>query len=140
MKKEALLFTFCESPIGRLLLAGDGKTLHYLSFPSGHKAFGPAPTWRRSDAAFDNVKDQLARYFAGTLTRFDLPLTMNGTAFQKSVWALLCDIPFGETRTYADLARSLGKPKAYRAVGAANGSNPIPGESTEYYWRMIASM
>jgi methylated-DNA-[protein]-cysteine S-methyltransferase len=68
---------------------------------------------------------QLSDYFAGTRTHFDLPLDFHGTDFQKSVWAALLTIPFGETRSYAEIARQLGRPTAFRAVGAANGKNPI---------------
>ncbi len=68
---------------------------------------------------------QLDRYFAGTLIRFDLPLDLRGTAFQKAVWRVLLEIPFGETRSYGQIARQLGRPKAFRAVGAANGRNPL---------------
>ena len=68
---------------------------------------------------------QLDRYFAGTLTAFDLPVDLQGTPFQQSVWRVLLDIPFGQTRTYGDIARELGRPKAFRAVGAANGRNPL---------------
>ncbi|MDI1229032.1 MAG: methylated-DNA--[protein]-cysteine S-methyltransferase [bacterium] len=68
---------------------------------------------------------QLKEYFAGTRNRFDLPLDFNGTPFQKKVWAALCRIPFGETRSYGDIAKQVGSPKAVRAVGSANGKNPI---------------
>ena len=68
---------------------------------------------------------QLDRYFAGTLTAFDLPVDLQGTPFQQSVWRVLLDIPFGQTRTYGNIARELGRPKAFRAVGAANGRNPL---------------
>ncbi|MEM8838828.1 MAG: methylated-DNA--[protein]-cysteine S-methyltransferase [Pseudomonadota bacterium] len=126
MKRAALFYTYFESPVGSLLLAGDETSLHYLSFPGGHKAFGPASTWERSNAPFGQVKRQLSEYFAGTRDRFDFPLTLNGTDFQKRLWRLLLRIPFGETRTYGALAKELGKPNASRAVGTANGANPIP--------------
>lgn len=126
MKTVALAYTFFDSPVGRLLLAGDDRSLHFLSFPSGSKAFGPRPGWVRSAAPFDSVKSQLAAYFGGRRRTFDLSLTLNGTAFQKRIWTLLPTIPFGETRTYGELARRLGAPRASRAVGAANGANPLP--------------
>ncbi|MCB2127674.1 MAG: methylated-DNA--[protein]-cysteine S-methyltransferase [Rhodobacteraceae bacterium] len=122
----SLAYTFVDSPIGDLLLAGTGDALHYLSFPSGHKAFGPKPDWQRSDAPFREVKRQLDAYFAGELKDFDLPLHLGGTAFQNAVWRYLDGIPFGETRSYGRVAADLGRPKACRAVGAANGNNPIP--------------
>jgi methylated-DNA-[protein]-cysteine S-methyltransferase len=123
---EALQFTYYESPVGRLLLAGDDVVLHYLSFPGGHKAFGPKPGWLRADAPFAAAKDQLAAYFAGDLTAFDLPLVFTGTAFQKKVWQALQRVPYGETRSYGWLAAKIGRPSASRAVGAANGANPLP--------------
>ncbi|MEM8797374.1 MAG: cysteine methyltransferase, partial [Pseudomonadota bacterium] len=89
MKRAALFYTYFESPVGSLLLAGDQTSLHYLSFPGGHKAFGPASSWQRSDTHFDGAKKQLSEYFAGSRDRFDLPLTLNGTDFQKSLWRLL---------------------------------------------------
>ena len=126
MKNMSLFYTYSDSPVGRLLLAGDQTSLHFISFPGGHKAFEPQPTWTLSDSHFDAVKDQLSSYFSGSLEVFDLPLTLHGTDFQKRVWGLLKQIPFGATRTYGGLAEKLGTPKAGRAVGAANGSNPIP--------------
>ena len=121
-----LAYSYLDSPVGRLLLAGDAESLHFLSFPGGHKAFGPQPDWHLSDQPFDRAKNQLRAYFAGALKVFDLPLTLHGTGFQKRVWHRLKTIPFGETRSYGELARALEAPKASRAVGAANGANPIP--------------
>ena len=121
-----LSYSHIDSPAGRLLVAGDYKALHYLSFPGGHKAFGPKAGWHRSDNPFAEVRRQLAAYFAGERQQFDLPLHLSGTAFQNSVWRYLAHIPFGETRTYGQLAAALGSPRASRAVGAANGANPIP--------------
>ena len=122
----SLVWTRHESPVGPLLLAGDGTALRWLSFAGGHKAFGPRDGWRRDDAAFDAARAQLDAYFAGKLRQFDLPLAPEGTAFQRDVWAYLATIPFGETRSYGDLARALGRPGSARAVGAANGANPLP--------------
>lgn len=126
MKDIPLSYTWLETPIGRLLLAGDDASLHFLSFPGGHKAFGPQPAWSRSDAPFGEVKAQLLAYFAHRLQTFDLPLTLHGTAFQKRVWGQLRMIPFGVTSTYGTLAARIGAPRASRAVGAANGANPLP--------------
>ena len=78
-----------------------------------------------NDRILTDAEQQLRAYFAGTLTRFTVPLDFQGTDFQKSVWAALLTIPFGETRSYAEIARQLGRPTAFRAVGAANGKNPI---------------
>ena len=126
MADPALAYTYMATPIGRLLLAGTEEALHYLSFPSGHKAFGPKQGWQRSEAPFGEAKRQLADYFAGKRRSFDLPLVLTGTAFQKRVWKTLRSIPFGETRSYGWLAAEIGRPTASRAVGAANGANPIP--------------
>lgn len=126
MKHLSLSYSYFDSPVGQLLLAGDETSLHYLSFPSGHKAFEPHAAWTLNDKPFGAVKAQLAAYFAGELHQFDLPLTLHGTDFQKSVWQYLATIPFGETRSYGQLAHDLGTPKASRAVGAANGANPLP--------------
>ena len=122
----ALSWCHTDSPIGPLLLAGDRDALHFLSFPSGHKAFGPREGWHEDPTPFDAVRRQLDAYFAGTLTRFDLRLAPQGTAFQTRVWQLLAEIPYGTTRSYGALATRLGTPNASRAVGAANGANPIP--------------
>jgi len=121
-----MFYSYIDSPVGRLLVAGDGAALHFLSFPSGHKAFEPRPDWHRSDAPFAEVRRQLGAYFDGELRHFDLPYHLTGTAFQKSVWTILAQIPFGQTRSYGELARDVGAPKASRAVGAANGANPLP--------------
>lgn len=121
-----LYYTHVASPIGHLLVAGTETTLHFLSFPTGHKAFGPDPNWQQADVLFQNVRQQLNAYFAGELRCFDLSLRLSGTAFQNSVWNRLSGIPFGETRTYGQIATQLDRPKACRAVGAANGSTHLP--------------
>jgi methylated-DNA-[protein]-cysteine S-methyltransferase len=114
-----------DSPVGELLLVGDDDGLRGLYLP-GHKR-GPrvGADWERDDAALERVRAQLAEYFAGERTDFDLLLAPAGTPFQHEVWEALKQIPFGETRCYGDLARELGRPGAARAVGAANGRNPI---------------
>lgn len=122
----SLSYTHIASPVGDLLVAGTLDALHYLSFSTGHKAFGPAVNWQQDDAPFHEVRRQLDAYFAGELRRFDLPLHLSGTAFQNSVWQYLPSIRLGETRTYGQIAAFLDRPKASRAVGAANGNNPLP--------------
>jgi methylated-DNA-[protein]-cysteine S-methyltransferase len=114
------------SPVGELLLAGEEGVLKILSFPRGSHAVEPSPAWRRSEAPFADAIRQLRAYFEGDLRSFDLPLGPEGTAFQREVWKSLQAIPYGATRTYGEIARSLGKPTAFRAVGSANGRNPIP--------------
>lgn len=125
MEPKQILYTYFESPVGNLLLAGDGEFLHRLSFPSVHSEDRVPDHWIRDDTAFNEVKRQLTAYFAGGLRSFDIPLKMKGTDFQKKVWAALLEIPFGETRSYGDLANELGSPGASRAVGTANNVNPI---------------
>jgi methylated-DNA-[protein]-cysteine S-methyltransferase len=113
------------SPIGDLTVVGEGGVLSGVYFP-GHvrrpdqESFGP-----RDDTAFAVVAGQLAEYFAGARTVFDLPLAPRGNAFQRKVWAQLLLIPYGQTRSYGQLAVALGDPGLARAVGAANGQNPI---------------
>ncbi len=86
----------------------------------------PREDWQRDDSIFKDAFAQLRAYFEGELTTFNLPLCFAGTAFQKAVWRALLDIPFGETTSYGALAALIGQPSASRAVGAANGANPLP--------------
>ncbi len=123
---DPIFYRYYASPVGDLLIAGDDEYLRFISFPSGSRAMSPEPEWRRDEGLFAPVLAQLAAYFAGELTVFDLPLRPAGTGFQQSVWAALLEIPFGETRSYGQIAARIGRPKASRAVGAANGANPIP--------------
>lgn len=108
------------------MVAGDGQRLHRIGFPCGKRPARPAADWRRDDELFNAAFAQLRAYFAGELTRFDLPLYFSGTAFQNAVWSALRDIPYGETISYTELAGRIGRPAASRAVGAANGANPLP--------------
>lgn len=114
-----------DSPVGKLVLAGTAEHLHMLRFPGHTKGKGPAPHWLFADAPFKAATEQLKAYFNGELTQFTLPFKLSGTPFQIQVWHYLANIPFGETRTYAQMAQDLGRPKAARAVGAANACNPI---------------
>ena len=122
---EPRFYCLHESPIGDLLLAGDERALTNLHFTDGPKAAEPAPDWKPATAPFDAVREQLDAYFAGKLQTFDLTLEPEGTPFQIQAWFALRLIPFGETRSYAQQATTLGKPTASRAVAAANGQNPI---------------
>lgn len=115
-----------ESPVGRLLLTADDKALTGIYFPGSHPAVGDDWKERPAHPVLKVAKRQLGEYFAGRRRVFDLPLAPKGTAFQLSVWKALRAIPYGKTRSYGDIARKIGKPKAVRAVGAANGANPIP--------------
>lgn len=119
---------YCEisSPVGGLLLTGDEEGLRGISFQGSFRALRAAGDWTRTERPFRKAIAQLEAYFAGELERFDLPLAPAGTPFQREVWCLLRSIPYGETVSYGELARRLGRSNAYRAVGAANGRNPIP--------------
>lgn len=112
-----------DTPVGPVILAAreDGALTH-LQFAD---CFSPAEEWQESPAPFDAVRRQLDEYFAGQRQGFEVPLAPAGTAFQRRVWRALLGIPFGETITYGELARRVGNPRAARAVGAANGANPI---------------
>jgi len=112
--------------VGRLLLAGDEKGLRRISFQDGLHPVELAESWQRTEEPFREAIAQLDAYFAGRLHRFDLALAPEGTPFQREVWSALTTIPYGETVSYGELARHLGRPVASRAVGAANGRNPIP--------------
>jgi methylated-DNA-[protein]-cysteine S-methyltransferase len=119
-------YTNFASPLGPLLLAANDRGLRFISFAASKRAVRPQPDWEQDDAPFPETVRQLSAYFRGELNEFDLPLAMDGTPFQLRVWRSLCDIPFGTTISYGELARRIGQPKAVRAVGLANGSNPIP--------------
>ncbi|HEY6341450.1 MAG TPA: methylated-DNA--[protein]-cysteine S-methyltransferase [Bryobacteraceae bacterium] len=120
-------YQYLETPIGKLLIAGDGETVRIIAFPKNGRARDPQPGWiEGSTGATEETVRQLREYFAGRRREFELPLDPEGTEFQKNVWRELQGIPYGRTISYGELARRIGNPKASRAVGAANGANPIP--------------
>jgi methylated-DNA-[protein]-cysteine S-methyltransferase len=131
-----MIYTFLPTPIGKLLVArNESAAITEIHFEKPARLVGDVSTartervrdgWRRDDSAFDDIAKQLRDYFAGALREFDLPLEPVGTPFQQSVWSVLRTIPYGETWSYLDVAQTIGKPSACRAVGAANGANPIP--------------
>ncbi len=113
-----------DSPIGLLTLAGEGRVLRNLRMVD--QTYEPSRSdWLLDDRAFPDAVEQLDAYFAGELQEFDLRLELNGTDFQRRVWAALRTIPYGETRSYGQIAEQIGAPSAFRAVGLANGHNPI---------------
>jgi methylated-DNA-[protein]-cysteine S-methyltransferase len=119
------LFRTLESPVGTLTVAGDGTVVTNLRMTDQtHDPVGRA-AWRPEPTAFADAVEQLRAYFDGERTRFDLTLQMEGSGFQRSVWEALLEIPYGETTSYGEIARRVGKPGAARAVGLANGQNPI---------------
>lgn len=121
-----MFYAYFESPIGRLLLAGDSLGVQLIGFPSGRMARGADPAWRRADGLFSAACTQLEQYFAGTRREFDFRVALNGSPFQLRVLDALRAIPYGETRSYRDIALAIGQPRAVRAVGGANGRNPLP--------------
>jgi len=122
---NAILYSTVTSPIGELLLASDGASLTGVYMQGQRHGAGRTKDWKRDDAALEQARAQLRAYFAGELRDFELPLAAEGTPFQQRVWRALCDIPYGETISYGELARRIGQPAASRAVGLANGRNPI---------------
>ena len=117
-------FRTMDSPVGLLTLAGRGHTLTHLRMVG--QTYEPTRDgWEPDDDAFPDAVQQLAEYFAGTRTSFDLDLELAGTAFQRRVWAALQTIPYAETRSYREIAEQVGASGAFRAVGLANGRNPI---------------
>lgn len=121
-----MFFTYLTSPIGSLRLAADNNALREIAFPKNGAPAPPQPDWREDASAFAQPIRQLRAYFAGDLETFNLPLAPQGTPFQQKVWNELLNIPYGETISYGELAKRIGNPNASRAVGLANGSNPIP--------------
>lgn len=119
------LFSVTDSPIGRLMLVGEGRRLTGLYMETYKSAWARQKEMLRDDAALGLAREQLQAYFAGELKNFDLKLEGEGTEFQQTVWKALCEIPYGETLSYGELARRIGQPTAARAVGLANGQNPI---------------
>ena len=117
------LYTTFESPVGELTLAGDERALRALYFPGRARH---SDGLVRAAEPFASAVEQLGEYFEGARARFELPLDPRGRPFDRAVWALLAEIPYGETRSYGELARALGRPDRARAVGAANARNPLP--------------
>lgn len=117
-------YSHYDCSIGKLLLVGDEDGLCRLHFPN-EKAKPPQEA-RKADGELSSVRKQLDEYFAGSRKSFDLKLNLKGTPFQKRVWLTLAKIPYGETTSYGELAKQVGSPKGARAVGSANGKNPLP--------------
>jgi methylated-DNA-[protein]-cysteine S-methyltransferase len=115
-----------DSPVGPLLLAGNRDGLRFLSFGVGSRPRAIDPSWAAdTTGVLTGVRKELDEYFAGRLKQFSTPLAFEGTPFQHQVWSELCRIPYGETISYLELANRIRNPKAVRAVGMANGANPI---------------
>ncbi len=117
-------YCIINSPVGRLLLAGDGQTLGMVSFQDGTHPTACNPSWVYDAAPFRDAIQQIEAYFAGSLQTFTLKLRPQGTPFQEKVWRQLRAIPYGQTASYGWIAKAIGNPQASRAVGAANGEKP----------------
>jgi methylated-DNA-[protein]-cysteine S-methyltransferase len=118
-------YDYVDSPVGRLLLVLDGQGLRRVHFENSSHPFGVHEQWERGPGALHEARAQLTAYFAGKLKTFDLPLAPQGSEFQQQVWLELLRIPYGTTTSYGDIARRVGGATASRAVGAANGQNPL---------------
>ena len=121
-----MYYCYLDTPIGELLLAGEDGALAMIGFPKGSMRRDPETDWIYNEKPLAKARQQLEEYFGGTRKEFDLPLRIKGTEFQVSVLNALQEIPYGKTASYGEIARRIGRPKAVRAVGAANGRNPIP--------------
>lgn len=122
---EIRRYTMIDSPIGELLLTSNGTAITGLHMEGSEPPSRPGTARQQEDQLLAAARHQVAAYFAGELTAFDLPLALEGTPFQQQVWAALRAIPYGETISYGELARRIGNIKAVRAVGTANGRNPL---------------
>jgi methylated-DNA-[protein]-cysteine S-methyltransferase len=124
--ENEMRYDVIETPIGPLTVAADETGLRRIFFPSGGKAHAPEAGWVRDPEPFGALARELAEYFAGRRRAFSVALAPEGTEFQLATWHALTEIPYGTTISYAELARRIGRPAASRAVGAANGANPLP--------------
>jgi len=125
MSNNDVVYTYMKSPTGSILLARREEGITHIQFEEGKYTPKPRPDWRREDAPLMEAIDQLRAYFEGHRFKFDLPLAPAGTPFQQRVWDALQRIPCGETRSYGEIAEAIDFPTGSRAVGAANGRNPI---------------
>lgn len=126
---NCIRYTSIDTPLGELWIAGTDEGLSNISLPT-QRSLSAAHKWSEDwqfDAnAFAEARRQLSAYFASELKQFSVPLAPQGTAFRKQVWNALCDVPWGETVSYGDIAKRIDRPSASRAVGAANGANALP--------------
>ena len=125
VRRDAVSYCVVPSPVGRILLAGNAHALTHLSFQDGRHPIEPDPRWTYTDKPFQRPIRQLNEYFSGRRKTFTINLAPRGTPFQQRVWRALQTIPYGRTLSYGQIAKAIGRPKASRAVGAANGQNPV---------------
>jgi methylated-DNA-[protein]-cysteine S-methyltransferase len=122
-----IFFSRIDSPVGPLVLAASDEGLHGIEFQPSHHPVARDGDWREGDhPLLRQAATELGEYFTGARRIFDLPLAPHGTTFQQAVWRMLATIPYGATLSYTELASRVGRPAAVRAVGAANGRNPLP--------------
>ncbi len=126
LSKNQIYYAFVESPLGPVLLVRDDVGLIYINFQDGSNQLEIQLDWEQSDAALKEAIEQIGDYFQGDRKLFDLTLSTQGTEFQEQVWQAVCDIPYGSTDSYGSIAKQINRPKASRAVGAANGQNRLP--------------
>ena len=120
-----MYYSHYESPVGRLLLVGDGENIHRIEFPTNCRPVNLDASWEHNEVVFGTLTKELDAYFNGSLQVFSVQVAPTGSAFQHKVWNALQQIAYGQTCTYADIAKLIGKPTASRAVGSANGRNPV---------------
>jgi methylated-DNA-[protein]-cysteine S-methyltransferase len=121
-----MYYSYIETPIGQLTLFGNDKGLTGINFPSGKNQIIPDIHYQKNEQKLAKAAQQLDEYFSGKRKEFTIPLDINGSDFQKTVWEALRSIPYGQTMSYGDIAKMIGRPTASRAVGMANGRNQIP--------------
>ncbi len=123
-----MYYTRYQSSIAPIILAGDedGLSRVYFDVPEAKEKLKIPPEWTENESFFADIIKQLDEYFAGKRKKFDVKLNLKGTEYQKKIWALLAEIPYGQTMTYSEVAQKSGNAKAARAVGGANGKNPVP--------------
>ena len=119
-------YTILDTIIGELLIAGNAHSVNLIQFPGGYDVSELDLKWQHSELYFSEITTQLQQYFMGELRQFSIPTYFSGTKFQIAVINALQKIPYGSTCSYGDLAKIIGHPRAYRAVGSANGMNPLP--------------
>jgi methylated-DNA-[protein]-cysteine S-methyltransferase len=125
---NGVYYTMFATPLWEIVLAGDcsGLTRLHLGADEGRRGLAIEDRWVRDDGFFTPAREQILEYLAGKRRQFSLPLNPGGTVFQNRVWEALCAIPYGEVRTYKEVAMKVGNPNASRAVGMANAKNPLP--------------
>jgi methylated-DNA-[protein]-cysteine S-methyltransferase len=127
MRNKAIKYSSIDSPVGPLVVAGGDDMLVAVRFATERRMRRPLPDWQEDDGAFTETRRQIGEFFAGERIEFSLPYRFAGDDFQQAVWQAMCAIPYGETRTYGEIARKIGETTAAsRAVGAACGENPLP--------------